>query len=131
MPQATAKNPTGLTKIKEPCYNYDVVQPNPIFHFYFLRIITLWSMLQTQGKMKFVLPKARMMKVENKGILEFINTELALICKAHQSTDIIKFLESMPIYWLTSLIYTRDAVILRWYHLPWANFAHVDFKIMS
>ena len=39
----------------------------------------------TQGQMKFALPKARMMKVENKGILEFINTEQVLIiCKAHQ-----------------------------------------------
>lgn len=108
MPQATAKNPTGRNEDQRA----EVLQlrcgaAKSHFSFLIFKDYHLMIYVATQGKMKFVLPKARMMKVENKGILEFINTELALIiCKAHQSTDIIKFLESMPIYWLTSLIYT-------------------------
>lgn len=35
--------------------------------------------ISTQGKMKPTLSKARMMSTENKGILELIKTELAMI----------------------------------------------------
>lgn len=44
------------------------------FLFLFFKDYHLMIYVPTQGKMKFALLKARMIKVENKGIPEFINT---------------------------------------------------------
>lgn len=86
---------------------------------------------QTQGKKKLTLSKARMLKVENKGILELIQTELALIILGNQYTDMIKFIETayisasqltvylaMPYYWGDTTFNGK-------------NFTHIDSKITS